>query len=126
MLYSQVHFYVTKIHYYITFVAFAMNSVISIIFWFCPVLFIHLFTPNEGPITQQNIHGGLCGPDWLDFNPPPPLNMILRGPYSKFSAQGPEFLATALPGSDDFVLFDSLDGNGACSQMFYAIFQFCA
>ncbi len=28
--------------------------------------------------------------------------------------------------SGDFVLFDSLDGNIACSQMFYAIFQFCA
>ncbi len=27
--------------------------------------------------------------------------------------------------SADFVLFDSMDGNGAYSQMFYAIFQFC-
>ncbi len=26
----------------------------------------------------------------------------------------------------DFVLFDSLDGNDAYSQMFYVIFQFCA
>ncbi len=33
--------------------------------------------------------------------------------------------SASLPGSDNFVLFDSLDGNGACSQMFYAIFQFC-
>ncbi len=68
MIYCQVHFYVTKMHYYyITFVAFTTNSVISIILWFCPVLIIHLFTPIEGPITQQNIHGGLCGPDGLDF-----------------------------------------------------------
>ncbi len=34
--------------------------------------------------------------------------------------------SASLSESDDFVLFDSLDGNGACSQMFYAIFQFCA
>ncbi len=33
-------------------------------------------------------------------------------------------LVPVLPGSDDFVFFDSLDGNGAYSQMFYAIFQF--
>ncbi len=26
--------------------------------------------------------------------------------------------SASLPGSDNFVLFDSLDGNGACSQMF--------
>ncbi len=34
----------------------------------------------------------------LIFNPPPspPLNMILRGPNSKFSSQGPEFLTMAL------------------------------
>ncbi len=31
-----------------------------------------------------------------------------------------------LSGSDDFFLFDSSDGNGAYSQMFYALFQFCA
>ncbi len=34
--------------------------------------------------------------------------------------------SASLSGSDDFVLFDSLDGNGAYSQMFYAIFQFYA
>ncbi len=34
--------------------------------------------------------------------------------------------SASLSGSDDFVLFDSPDGNGAYSQMFYAIFQFCA
>ncbi len=40
----------------------------------------------------------------------------------------PTFLSdiASLPWSDDFLLFDSLDGNGAYSQMFYAIFQFCA
>ncbi len=32
--------------------------------------------------------------------------------------------SASLSGSDDFVLFDSLDGN--VLQMFYAIFQFCA
>ncbi len=31
--------------------------------------------------------------------------------------------SASLPGSDDFVLFDSSDGNGARLQMFYAIFQ---
>ncbi len=31
--------------------------------------------------------------------------------------------SASLSESDDFVLFDSLDGNGAYSQMFYAIFQ---
>ncbi len=34
---------------------------------------------------------GMCGPDGLDL-----VNVILKGPHSKFSAQGPEFLATAL------------------------------
>ncbi len=34
--------------------------------------------------------------------------------------------SASLSGSDQFVLFDSLDGNGAYSQMFYAIFQFGA
>ncbi len=34
--------------------------------------------------------------------------------------------SASLSRSDDFVLFDSLDGNGSYSQMFYAIFQFCA
>ncbi len=29
----------------------------------------------------------------------------------------------SLSGSDDFVLFDSLDGNSVYSLMFYAIFQ---
>ncbi len=29
--------------------------------------------------------------------------------------------SASLPGRDDFVLFDSLDWNGACSQMCYAI-----
>ncbi len=28
--------------------------------------------------------------------------------------------------SDDVVLFDSLDGNGDCSRVFYGIFQFSA
>ncbi len=32
--------------------------------------------------------------------------------------------SASLLGSDNFVLFISLDGNGAHSQMFYAIFQF--
>ncbi len=31
--------------------------------------------------------------------------------------------SASLPGSDDFVLFDSSDGNGDRLQMFYAIFQ---
>ncbi len=66
-----------------------MNSVKSISIHFCPVLFIHLFTPIEGPRTYQNIQGGICGPDGLDL-----VNVILRGPHSKFSAQGPESLAT--------------------------------
>ncbi len=61
LFYCQVHFYVKKS--IIKFVEFAVNSVISIIICFCPVLFIHLFTPIEGPITQQNIHGGTRGPD---------------------------------------------------------------
>ncbi len=34
--------------------------------------------------------------------------------------------SASLSGSDDFVLFDSLDGNDAYSQMFYVILQFCA
>ncbi len=34
--------------------------------------------------------------------------------------------SASLSGSDDFVLFDSLDGNCAYSQMFYAISQFYA
>ncbi len=34
--------------------------------------------------------------------------------------------SASLLGSDDFVLFVSLDGNGAYSLMFCAIFQFCA
>ncbi len=34
--------------------------------------------------------------------------------------------SASLAGSDDFVLFDSLDGNGAYSQMFYATLEFCA
>ncbi len=42
-----------------------MNSVISISICFCPVLFIHLFTPIEGPMTHQNIQGGICELDGL-------------------------------------------------------------
>ncbi len=34
--------------------------------------------------------------------------------------------SAGLSGSDDFVLFDSLDGNSAYWQMFYVIFQFYA
>ncbi len=35
--------------------------------------------------------------------------------------------SASLPGTDfDFVLFDSLDGNGVCLHMFYAILQFYA
>ncbi len=60
----------------------------SISIRFCPVLFIHLFTPIEGPMIHQNIQRGICG---LDL-----VNVILRGPRCKFSALGPEFLATAL------------------------------
>ncbi len=36
------------------------------------------------------------------------------------------FIFASLSGSDDFVLFDLLDGNDAYSQMFYVILQFCA
>ncbi len=42
-------------------------------------------------MTLQNIQGEMCEPDGLDL-----VNLILRGPYNKFSAQGPEFLATDL------------------------------
>ncbi len=34
--------------------------------------------------------------------------------------------SACLSGSDDFVFFDSLDGNGAYLQMFYATLEFCA
>ncbi len=42
-------------------------------------------------MTHKNIQRGICGPDGLDL-----VYVILRGPHRKFSAQGPEFLATAL------------------------------
>ncbi len=58
----------------IRFVVFVMNSVISFSIRFCPVLFIDLFTPIEGPLTHQNIQGGICG---LDL-----VNVILRGPIA--------------------------------------------
>ncbi len=66
----------------IKFVVFIVNSVISISVRFCPVLFIHLFTPIEGPMIHQNIQGGICGPDGLDL-----VHVILRGPHRKFRAQ---------------------------------------
>ncbi len=31
----------------------------------CPVLFINLFTPIEGPMTHQNIQGGICEQDGI-------------------------------------------------------------
>ncbi len=69
--------------------AFVVNSVISISIRFCP----ELSFPIEGPMTHQNIQGGICGQDGLDlsrvkFKPqssphpnsyPPPPNVILRG-----------------------------------------------
>ncbi len=52
----------------IKFVAFVVNSVISISIRFCPDLCIHLFFPIEGPMTHQNIQGGICGQDGLDLS----------------------------------------------------------
>ncbi len=66
-----------------------MNSVISISVRFCPVLFIYLFTPIEGPMIHQNIQGGICGPDGLDL-----VHVILRGPIEnsgpRIPSDGPE------------------------------------
>ncbi len=74
----------------IKFVAFVMNSVISIVSVLC-YLFIYLLQLKAlWPITPNVI--------WhftIATHTPTP-HVILRGPHSKFSAQGPEFLATAL------------------------------
>ncbi len=65
-------------------------------------------------MTHQNIQGGIIWAGWARFGqgyiltpvsrtppPPPPTKKILKkhdfeGSHSKFCAQGPEFLATAL------------------------------
>ncbi len=65
-------------------------------------------------MTHQNIQGGICGLDELDL-----LNVILRGPHRKFSAQGPEFLVTALytPQQELNVIFHVLETFGAAPKL---------
>ncbi len=102
----------------IKFVAFVENSVISISIHFRPVLFIYsdLRPYDPSKHSRGNYLGwmdSICpGPHfnpsvqppplnfilWLQLTPPPKKNVILRGAHSKFCAQGPEFLATALVG----------------------------
>ncbi len=70
-------------------VVFVVNSVISISIRSCPSCpFIY---SNWRPYDPLKHSRGIWGQDGLNL-----VNVILWDPHSKFSAQGPEFLATAL------------------------------
>ncbi len=86
--------------------------------------FLHAHKKNHVTVQTAGIH---LRKQWLAFivsSARSEVQVIFYIWKLLYSVASPIFLvifSASLSGSDDFVLFDSLDGNSAYLQMFYAI-----